>query len=84
MHFHYICYHTRMHPKPARNPRVRVQKCTRGFACVGFFPTSRVCLWADFRKTRTPIRGCHPWPQDHPWSRVALELHEMNILCLTS
>ena len=32
MHFYYICCHTRGHPKPARNPRVRmwVQKCTRG------------------------------------------------------
>ena len=42
MNFYCICCHTRGHPKPARNPRVRVrvQKCTRGSTCRRVFPNS--------------------------------------------
>ena len=32
-----------------------------GLVAGGFFPTSRVCLRAGFRQTRTRTRGCHPY-----------------------
>jgi len=74
VHFYYIFCHTRGHPKPARNPRVRVrvQKCTRGSTCGRVFSNP----------AGLPTGGFSSNPHPHPRVPSLVVMHPSHEICI--